>query len=269
MGNLHQLLAVKKDLAQRANEIMGETKAVLGKKHLFQGSMRKYKPFDDQGELTDEAVEQESLSYTVGEKLAWFSDEFTKLIDCEFQIDETNMSAKACVRVTGLALPEVPATFLLDLIGLIEKIKKVYTQAQVLDPKNEWLLAPSAGDGVYKSDLDEVAFRTRKVLRHKVIVPATKEHPAQVEKWGEDERIGKFIKKIWSGALTAQQKALLLGRLDTLLIATRKALAEANECEHKNDKIATTIFEWLHRGIPLGGVARDGAKSEPQSDSNE
>jgi hypothetical protein len=265
MGKLHQLLAVKKDLAERANAIFGETKAVLGKKHFFYGSLRAYEPFEAKGDLTAEATEHEKLSYTVGEKLSWFADEFSRLIDCEYQIDETNMNATGTVSVDGLEMKDLPATFLLDMIGLLERIKKVYGQAQVLEPKHEWTLTPSAGEGVYKADPDEVSYRTKKVLQHRVLQPATKEHPAQIDKWSEDERIGKYVKKIWSGALTAHQKAMLLGRLDSLIVATRRALAEANELEHSNKKLATSVFKWLHRGIPLGGVPRDGAQLEPES----
>jgi len=48
MSSLHELLAVKKDAAQRGNEISGETKKVFGAKHLFAGSLKTYSPFNEE-----------------------------------------------------------------------------------------------------------------------------------------------------------------------------------------------------------------------------
>lgn len=266
-GNLHQLLAVKKDVATRANEITGETKKVLDKKHLFYGSLKTYEPFEESTDFTEEPQEGEHLGYTVGEKIDWFTKELGRLIDIEFQIDVSNQQAVADINIDGLLLASLPATFLLDLIGLLERVRNIYQHIQILDPKYEWIPAPEYGDGVFRSAGDDVTHRTKKQTKHKVLYDATKEHPAQIEKWFEDERIGKYTKRHWSGCLTAHQKALLLGRLDELIQATKKALSFANEREHAKTKIAGKIFSWLHKDIPLGGVARDGAQFQAESDS--
>jgi len=266
-GNLHQLLAVKKEVATRANEITGETKKVFDKKHLFYGSLKSYIPFEEGGELTNEPNESEHLSYTVGEKLDWFSNELGKLVDIEYQIDVTNQVAIGNIDVDELTLPPLPASFLLDLIGLLERTRAIYGHAPTLDPKYEWKLEPELGEGVYKAIPDAVTYRTRKALNHKILYDATTEHPAQIEKWTEDVRIGKFVTKHWSGALTAHQKATLLGRLDTLIQATKKALSAANAEKHTKEKVADEIFAWLHWDMPLGGVARSG--EQPQLDADD
>ncbi len=266
-GNLHQLLAVKKEVATRANEITGETKKVFDKKHLFYGSLKTYAPFNE-SESTQEPDEIEHLSYTVGEKLDWFTQELGKLMDIEYQIDVTNQIATAEIDVPDLSLPTLPAPFLLDLIGLLERVRAIYGHAPTLDPKHEWGLVPELGDGVYRAVEDDVTYRTNKTLQHKILYEATKEHPAQIEKWSEDVRVGKFVKRHWSGAITAQQKSVLLGRLDTLIRATKKALSAANEGQHAKDKVAATIFDWLHWDMPLGGVARTGDEKF-QPDAND
>ena len=178
-GNLHQLLAVKKDAASRANQISDETSKIFAARHLFYGSLKSYEPFEEtqNPDLVHEEPEQEYLSYTVGEKMGWFAKEFSRLIDIEFQIDRTNMEAKADVKVDGLELKEVPATFLLDLIGFCERVKKVYQHIQVLDPKSEWALSEEMGDGVYRATKDEVTYRTKKVHKHKILHEATEQHP--------------------------------------------------------------------------------------------
>lgn len=265
-GNLHQLLAVKKDVAKRVNEITGETKKVLEKKHLFYGSLKTYEPFEESTDFTNEPEEQEHLSYTVGEKIDWFSEELSRLIDIEYQIDVSNQEATADIAVNGMTLVGMPATFLLDLIGLLGRVRGIYQHVQVLDPKYEWMDAREHGEGVYRAAEDDVTYRTKKKLLHKILYDATKEHPAQIEKWAEDERIGKYVKKHWSGALTAHQKAMVLGRVDDLIHATKKALSAANELEHSRNNIAGRIFRWLHEGIPLGGVARAGVQSQSDNE---
>ena len=255
MANLHQLLAVKKDAAQRANEIAGETKKNLGAKHLFYGSTKSYTPFDEEDE-TRFPDEHEQLSYTVGEKLNWFAENFGRIIDIEYQIDRTNENAEADLEVGDLYIPGIPATFLLDLVSFLEKTRKVYANIPVLDSKYQWEPDSGAGPGVYKTTEDEVTYRSKKVLRHKVLYDATPEHPAQVEKWPEDKQVGRYTKRMWSGALTPAQKSIVLGRIDTLLEAAKKALSEANNAEHATDKIASKIFSFIHRGIQTEGLYR-------------
>jgi hypothetical protein len=256
MANLHQLLAVKKDATQRSNEIAGETKKALGAKHLFSGATKSYTPFDEE-DKTRFPDESEQLSYTVGEKLRWFGEQFGRALDIEYQIDKTNEQAYATLSVgDDLDIGEVPATFLLDLISTLERIRKVYTGIPVLDPKYQWEPDETAGPGVFRTSEPEITYRSTKVLRHKVLYDATKDHPAQIEKWPEDCQVGKYTKQLWSGALTPAQKAIILGRVDKLLIAAKQALSKANNAEHSTEKIANNIFDYLHRGIATEGIYR-------------
>lgn len=256
MGNLHQLLAVKKDTATRANEVLQETKKVFGSKHLFYGSLKSYQSLTDEVEMAI-PEEVENLSYTIGEKLVWFAEEFGRHVDVEYQIDLSNENAMADVNVPGLSLTNVPATFLLELTSFLEKVRKVYATVPVLDPKYKWEIDPQRGSGVFQISEPEESYRTKKVHQHKILVEPTKEHPAQIREWTEDQQVGRYTKRIWSGAITAHQKATLLGRIDLLLIAAKKALSEANNAEHVNTKIADRIFNYLHEGIPTEGILRD------------
>lgn len=256
MGNLHQLLAVKKQTKQRGNEIIGETKKVLGSKHLFFGSNKSYQPFDDE-DTTRFPEEHEALGYIVGEKLDWFRQNIGPIIDLEYQIDRTNEFARADLAVEGFSINGVPAPFLLDFIGFLEKIRNVYTGIPVLDPKYQWETDVTRSEGVFKTSEPEISYRSKKVLRHKVLVEATPHHPAQVEKWPEDTQVGKYTKRMWSGSLTASQKAMILGRVDQLIDASKRALSEANNAEHDKGKIADDLFSFLHDGIPTAGLLHD------------
>ncbi len=251
-GSLHQLLAVKKGLAQRANEIFGETATILKKVHFFQGSLKTYQHFDE-AEAKDVAVaavipaEKEPLGYTVKDKLTWFTKEYGRLVDVDYQIDKSNKVASGSIQLDGLELTDIPASFLLDLIGHLTKLRVLYGGIPVLDPKHNWDEAPGMGKGVFAAQDDEVTYRTRKAPKHEILYDATPEHPAQIEKWHEDVRIGKYTKKLWSGALTVNQKSALLQRLDKLLEAAKISLSKANEQEHSTEKISTALFAWIHK----------------------
>jgi len=252
MSNLHQLLAVKKEAAERSNQIMGETKKVLSSKHYFFGSNKAYKAFDDE-DSTNFPEENEQMSYTVGEKLKHFAREFGRSIDIEYQIDMTKDQSADLV-AGDFRLEGVPAPFLLDFITFLEKTGKVYASIPVLDPNHQWEIDPTSTPGVFKATDPEVTYRSKKVLRHKVLVDPTEHHPAQVEKWPEDTQVGQYTKRMWSGALTAAQKSTILGRIDRLKEAAKKALSAANNVEHHKGKVAEKIFDFLHDGIPTEGV---------------
>ena len=255
MGTLHQLLAVKKDLAKRGNEIIKETAKALGSSHLFSGSLRSYTPKEDEGQRFPD--EHEQLSYTVGEKLDWFAENFGRYMDAEYQIETANKIAAADLMVGDLTLTNVPATYLLDLTDFLEKIRRVYATMPVLDPKREWEADSTAVRGVFKASKPEYANRTQKVLKHKVLYDATENHPAQIEKWTEDAQVGIYEKKYWSGCVTAAQKAAIMARIDVLIEATKKALSQANDAEHTTDTVANMIFKYIHGDLPTEGIYKD------------
>ena len=248
MSSLHELLAVKKDAAQRGNEISGETKKVFGAKHLFAGSLKTYTPFNEEDTVRF-ADEHETLSHTVGEKMQWFGENIGRIIDIEYQIDLSNASAAADLQLGDTVINDVPATFLLDLISYLGSVRKTYAAIPVLDPKYQWEEDFTEAPGVFRTTKPEVTFRSQKVLRHKVLVEADEHHPAQVEKWPEDVQVGEYTKQMWSGALTTAQKAAVLGRIDKLTESAKKALSKANNVEHSREKIASQIFSYLHEGI--------------------
>ena len=256
MANLHELLAVKKDASQRANEVAGESRKIFAAKHYFNGSVKTYQPFDDE-DNTQFPDEREELGYTAGEKMRWFAQEFGRILDIEYQIDLTNDAAMADLTFGGKTIPNVPATFLLDLITKLEKVRKTYAALPVLDPKYQWERDPDKGDGVFETRDPEITYRARKVLKSRILAPATDKHPAQVKDWAEDAQVGKYTKRIWSGALTAAQKASVLGRIDELTTAAKKALSKANNAEHSKETIAEDVFSFIHGNVPLEGIYRE------------
>lgn len=248
MGQLHEVLAILPSTKGTAQKIAGETlKTFKDKSEHFHGALRKYDPLQE----GDPGLPPESnpLVTTAGEKLGHFAECFGPWLDAEYQVAVTNMKASATVEVDGLKLEGVPATFLMQLDKRLSDVRNVYDAAPTLDPKQEWS-GSDKGKGVFQSE-DEIRNRTEKKPMHKVIVPATPEHPAQVAGWNEDIVIGKYTTKRWSGALSVEQKYEVLKRIDVLQKAVKRALSAANRVDHVGTKVARQVFGFINGALPL------------------
>ena len=104
---------------------------------------------------------------------------------------------------------------------------------------------PSVGENVFKTVHPEVKMRTAKTFRHKVLYEATKEHPAQIEKWEETEDIGRFVKQHWMGMITSYDKSQMLNRIDELIRAVKQARQRANTVTVTKDRIGKSILDFV------------------------
>ena len=71
--------------------------------------------------------------------------------------------------------------------------------------------------------------------------------PAVIDKWEEVENVGKYTKKHWSGAVTSARKSELLGRIDNLLRAVKKARQRANSTEVVSMSVGNSLFEYISK----------------------
>ena len=252
-GQLHEILAVLPSLKGAAHEIIKETLHVFSKRgQLFEGALKTYRPLEEGG--NPEEPQAHHLASTVGEKLSHLAEIFGPFIDASFQIDATNRDAVATIKVGDLEIKDVPSTFLLQLDKRISEMRSIYGALPVLDPKSKWTPANDKGKGIWDAER-EISYRTTKKLRHKELSPAIARDgvgiPAQIEKWTEDTRTGEWTNKRWSGMITVSQKYELLKRLDELQRAVKKGLTQANRVDHRKDKVAAQLFEFIHGDLPL------------------
>ena len=129
----------------------------------------------------------------------------------------------------------------------LKKIREMYFTIPTLSPGIEWVPDESMGDGVFKVAHPEVRHRTEKTVQHKIIVAATKEHPAQVEKWNENVPVGNFITTRWYSMLSPAEKSRLISRIDILLQAVKKARQRANSVDVVKMNIGETIKNFIHK----------------------
>lgn len=251
MGKLHELLAVEKSLEAAATRSMKEAQETFGgRRELFFGLVKRYVPFEEEASERESIEEHKELDSTVNQHLDEVSGHVGEWLDAVLQKECSNQVAQAdLVLEDGTVLAEdVPATFLLGLETKLRSIRNVIRAIPTLPPGTKWEKDPNRGAHIYAQSHPEERFRTKKTIAHKVLVPATEKHPAQIEKWTEDQNIGKYITEKWCGLLSPGEKADLERRLDQLERAVKKARQRANSVEVVRAHIGKDLLAFLLRG---------------------
>ena len=248
MAKLHELLAVEPDKEGIAKRILSETKDLFRKNHnVFTGGTKLLK-MDKEGNdsLEASAYEHREITTTVSARLDYTFESLGELIDITYQKEATNQLAKADVVVDGeILISDAPVSFLLNLEKKLKDIRGVFDLAPTLSPGVVWEEDPTAADGVFRTASPEIKAKTQKVPQFRVLYEATKEHPAEIEKWNEDVVVGKFTTTHTSGMISSHRKAELLTRVDKLLQATKQARMRANESMVATDRVSDKLFNYL------------------------
>lgn len=248
MGQLHELLAVEKDLEREKDKTKEAISTVFAEKpNLFLGGIRTLKMFDENRRNEEAAgTGQQEITVTVSGQLKELAQTFSQFWDVKLQKETANQEAKADIEIDGKPfVKDVPVTFLLTLEKELEQVKKACKAIPILQAGVAWERDEQKGEGYWKTSQPVVKNKTEKVLQHDVIVPATKEHPAQVEKWTEDKPVGQYHEETWSAMLPRAEKMALLERVNTLYHAVKKARQRANNQEVRPVTIGQQIFSYL------------------------
>jgi len=247
MGKLHELLAVEGDLEGTYKKILEET-SIQFTKHpdRYFGQHTRIEMFDEN--TLREADVHKELDDTVRAKLEYSGEHVIRYLDAVLQKERTNQEASADIVVDDEILATaVPATFLLGLETKLKHIRQsLYEVIPTLQPGVRWEADPTQGSGVYKRLYPEEKFRTKKVFKNHIKTEATKEHPAQVDVYTEDEKIARVTTDTWCGMCTPAEKSVLLGRIDKLIRAVKHARQKANSTEVVDMNIGTKIFEFIN-----------------------
>ncbi len=246
MGKLHELLAVEGDLSNTADKVIAEAVNTFTKKNEhFAGQVRAVKMFDVNRE-GENSTEEKALVTTVQKKLDYVGGIVAKYWDAILRKEQTNQNARADLIFDGeVVYKDLPATFLLGMESRLKKLRVIYEAVPTLNPNVVWELDPAAGEGVYRSPMT-VNMRTEKTVKHKVLYEASKEHPAQIEKWTEDVPIGRIESTSTSGMFTPAEKSHVIGRIDALIRAVKQARQRANDTKVENTEIGAKLFELIH-----------------------
>jgi len=244
---LHEVLAVVGSLKGAKEKIHSETlNTFIKRMSHFNGMHRKLEMFDD-SRKKEEVEEHNALVTTVNDKLKYMRGSFEKFWDSKLQKEKGSQLAVADIIVDDITIAkEVPVYFLLEMESEIKSLREVYDAIPTLQPGVEWKKDESIGEGIYKAVHPIVKNKTEKAYHHNVMVPATEHHPAQVREWTQDEPVGQYIEDRWTGMLSPAEKSVLLEKIDKLARAIKRARQRANKQELGNDKIGSSIFDYIH-----------------------
>ena len=245
---LHELLAVEKDLQGQANETLAETAKVFDRKELFKGGVRSYRPFDAKDEHLAKD-EYEEVGTTVEKRLDYTGKRLAKYWDAVLQKEKTNQTASADIVVNGETIAEaVPATMLLGLETKLRQFREAIKAMPTLDVKTKWEAADGQID-VQVTSHDDVQFKTEKKTKPVVLYEAVVKDgvgiPANVKEAIENINIGKYTTKIFSSAVTSSRAAEVLGRTDELIRAVKKARQRANKAPIQKGNLGANIFKYI------------------------
>lgn len=241
MPKLNQIIAVLSGRKSQSQKDITEVYKKLQKDALFDGISRVYLPVDEEGEAL--APERKNVQYSARKAIADARTALSELFNVTATQDYSNCAARSDVVVDGQTIvSNAPVTHLLFLEKQLTDLHTFVGQIPVLDPSERWDW-DQASDCFASEPF--VTNRTKKIPRSHILYEATKEHPAQVEMYTEDVKVGEWRTVKFSGALPAQEKNQILQRIRNLQQAVKFAREEANGMAVEEVKTAGTVFEYL------------------------
>lgn len=243
---LHEIIAVEGDLQNTANKVIDEAIQTFSKKaeHFVEqlSSLRMHNEERQDENTTD----HKAMVTTVGEKLSYVGKHLMKYYDAISRKERTNQEARADLVVDGdVLIADMPGTLLLGLESRLRQFRTMCEAIPTLQPGIVWTLDEDRPGRVYKIAEPRKRFKTEKIKESKVIVQPTKEFPAQVDTWTVDKPCGTISDQIWSGMISPAEKSDLIGRVDTILRAVKKARQRANEAEVVDLRIGKIIIDYI------------------------
>ncbi len=247
---LHEILAVVGGLKGAKEKIKTETETTFTKKpQHFLGMHRILRMFDE-ARSAEGTVEHQEVTTTVMNKLDYMKDHFVRFWDAKLQKELGNSIAKADVVVDDAVLAkDVPVTFLLEMEYEMSTIRNVYSAIPTLAPGVKWVEAPDLGEGIWKDDNPPKDQKSEKTIQHKILVPPTEQHPAQIREWNENKAIGEYTTDKYCGMISPAQKSAVLARIDKLSRAIKRARQRANGTEIEKKNIGSDLFSYIHGAI--------------------
>lgn len=245
-SKLHELLAVEKDLTAIAGKMEGEAKVTFQKKpDHFRGHVKATK-YLAEARSGENLVDTKNVVETVSARLQYALSHVGKYFDMMLSKDATNQLAKADLLVDDVVLAkDVPATFLLAMESKLATLRDLFLNIPTLDPALDWTEGGvNDTKDVFKSNVLK-SFKTEATIGRVVLYEATKEHPAQIEKYTQQVSVASIETVQYSSMWSVQQKADTIDRLDKLIQACKRARQRANAQEVNDRKVANQMFNYV------------------------
>jgi hypothetical protein len=238
---LNQIIAVVKGKKTKTQKEITEVYHNLQKPTLFDGINRVYVPLDEDGETIP--PETKYVQYKAKDAIRDMRLALTDLLDATATQDTANCKAVADVQVEGkVVLSKVPVTHLLFLEKQLVDLHTFVSKLPTLDPAEKWTFSTDVD--CFSSEKHRTN-KTKKAMKNHVKAEATDKHPAQVETFTEDVKIGEWHVVNFSGAIPATEKNKYLEKVAKLQEAVKFAREEANSLDVTNVQVADPIFDFI------------------------
>jgi hypothetical protein len=251
---MNVLLALEKGERERLHQKLTAMHREAQKPTIYDGLSRTYEPYIEGGDPL--ASESKKVQVKAADVLRQLADLLARPWDLTASRDATNSVARADVSVVDVAggttplLRAVPATHLLWLEKQLTDMRTFVAKMPVLDPAEQWHYDEALGH--YRTDPIQT-HRTQRTRRYEVMVKATPEHPAQVDRYEVDDVVGTWSLVKHSGALPWDRQRELLDRIDRLRDAVKAARERANLVEVVDVSYSEAIFSYLLDGGQVSG----------------
>lgn len=253
---LHEILAVESDRAGVAKKVIEEGISTFkGKADHFKANIKTLKMFDDNRQENEGGeVSRSEIVDTVISKLSYVLGPVAKYYDVVLSKELTNQKATADLIVNGITIGEgLPATFLLGLESKLKEIRKVVEVIPTLQPGIIWIEDAAQKPGVLRREHPEETMKSEKEIKHTVLVPPTfpkegergESLPAQIQQYPDTKNVGKYTTQEWSSMISVHEKSEMLGRVDSLIRATKKARQRANDIEIETKNVGESIAKFI------------------------
>lgn len=243
MTKLNQIIAVANGKKTQCEKALTEIYQKVQKPELFQGLSRKYTPLDEEGETLP--TEEKFPQFNVNDAIKQASVALSELINVVATQDYANTTAKANVEVDGVVvLRDVPVTHLLFLEKQLVDINTFVSKLPVLDSSERWVFNQNTdcfSTNPTKSN------RNVKKLRNHVKAEATDKHPAQVDVYTEDVKVGEWSTTKFSTAIDAKRRNEILLRVKKLSEAVKFAREQANMQEVTKVDNASDLLNFIFK----------------------
>lgn len=227
------------------SRLAGLQKTFKDGRALFAGLTKSYEPLYSEGQQFP--GETKEVETTVSEELLWFKEFFVTAINASVRKEKTNQKAETQVTILGEELGMLPATALLNLENKLKLLKNVMIHIPTLPTSVKWENHDDSRKIFVKtpSDWD---YRTEKTPERFVKHEGDNKHPPQVEIIYVDNKVGKWNKRLFSGAISTAVKSEMLKNIDKAIdevVAARELanLVEAEEIEDIGTKLFNKLFE--------------------------
>lgn len=238
---LNQIIAVVNGKKTKTAKAVTEVYHQLQKSTLFEGISRTYKPSTEEGETFP--PESKIVQYKVKDAVTAVRQALTELWDVTATQDWANCKAVADVKIGNtVVLAKVPVPHLLFLEKQLNDLQSFVSKLPTLDSSEEWSFSEQQDS--YTSKVTQTN-KTKKVMRNHEKAPATDKHPAQVETYSEDVKIGVWDTLKFSGAIPAKKKNEMLERIASFQEAVKFAREEANNTEVDLQAVAQPILDYV------------------------